>query len=328
MNQVQIRQVPITPSTSPERTPGAWFPTGYYGHFRAKPRIDLSNSFRQLARPNPPKIFIERQTSAATTHKFSDHDNRHKYEADPLIRGAQTGIGRRRSKSRASGVFDPFLIGWLPKDADRKTYVDEIKISSYANDYSHDSIPSSLTTTFDVSSMNPTLSKSLPDIQQTKPSSSKECSIYQAGFSHGQPDAEHSKKIREETFQRYAGTAIRRAQIRQIDRSTNVATCLAWNSADSDVSTTTKTNDKPMNVDVHIPSQTRINSSIEINHHHQSNPYHSESMPTFKNIERPTFDITPLREYYNVKVVPPLRRATSFIQPHTNAMESLITKYM
>ena len=37
------------------------FPNCYYGHFRAKSRADLSNYFRQLARPEPPRKFLDRQ---------------------------------------------------------------------------------------------------------------------------------------------------------------------------------------------------------------------------------------------------------------------------
>lgn len=40
--------------------PSSQFPSGYYGHFRAKSRADLCQYFRQLARPDPPKKFFDR----------------------------------------------------------------------------------------------------------------------------------------------------------------------------------------------------------------------------------------------------------------------------
>ncbi|CAF3906177.1 unnamed protein product [Adineta steineri] len=322
MNQVQVRQVPVTPSTSPERNPGAWFPTGYYGHFRAKPRIELSNSFRQLARPTPPNKFVERQTSAATTHLFSDHDNRHKYEADALIRGAQKGIGRRRVNARVAGKFDPFLISWVPKNVDRNTYIDEVKISSYADDYSRDYASPS-----NEQPSTSSLSKSLPDIQGANKSPAAEGSIYSLGYSHGQPDPEHATQIRDETIKRYAGTRLRRAQYKHIDRSTSVATCLAWNTTDCE-NKPIKNTDKLINIDLPVPAPPpRVIAPVE-NNISQQNPYLSESMPTFKNTEQPRFDATPLREYYSVQIIAPLRRATSFVQPPTYTMEGLISKYM
>jgi len=84
------------------------FPSGYYGHFRAKTRADLCNYFRQLARPTPPKKFLDQQRvklfslaliiflyfilqfkAEASTHMFSVHDNRFKFEGDPLVRCTQ-----------------------------------------------------------------------------------------------------------------------------------------------------------------------------------------------------------------------------------------------
>jgi hypothetical protein len=116
--------------------------------------------------------------------------------------------------------------------------------------------------------------------------------------------------------------------VKRIDQSTNVATCLTWNNHTDSKNQTTKTNDKLINIDLPITLQSHLSSSVEstIN---QANAYKSESMPTFKNVEQPPrFDPTVLREYYSVKVMPTLRRATSFIEPRTHSMESLVAKYM
>ena len=70
MCSVQIREIPSTGSWVSRRSDVLvfhlpifyrQFPTGYYGHSRAKSRIDLCDYYRQLARPEPPKKFLERQ---------------------------------------------------------------------------------------------------------------------------------------------------------------------------------------------------------------------------------------------------------------------------
>lgn len=70
MCSVQIREIPSTGSWVSRRSDVfvfhlpifyRQFPTGYYGHSRAKSRIDLCDYYRQLARPEPPKKFLERQ---------------------------------------------------------------------------------------------------------------------------------------------------------------------------------------------------------------------------------------------------------------------------
>lgn len=88
MSQVQVRQVPLATSTDAQRIIGSWvremksinvflfsfnifqFPTGYYGHFRARSRADLCNYFRHLARPEPPKRFLDRQHVNKTIKKI------------------------------------------------------------------------------------------------------------------------------------------------------------------------------------------------------------------------------------------------------------------
>ena len=64
---------------------GTWHPRGYHGHERAKSRIELSNYYRQLAKPIPPGMFKSRQTESVLKHSFSHHDNRQIFLNDPLI---------------------------------------------------------------------------------------------------------------------------------------------------------------------------------------------------------------------------------------------------
>ena len=73
-----------------------------------------------------------------------------------------------------------------------------------------------------------------------------EGSIYSSAYTHGQPDSQQSKKIRQETFQRYSTTQTRRLQLKHNEQSLNVASCLVWNNTDIE-NKTTKTNDKMMN---------------------------------------------------------------------------------
>jgi hypothetical protein len=243
---------------------------------------------------------------------FSKHDNRFKFECDPLVRGTQAGFGKRKAETNTRGEFDPFFVGWLPKNADRKNYIDDIKTTSYANDYNGDCTSSQILS--DVQSMS---SLSLP---------STEVSVYSSIYNHGQPDNQQAKQIRQETFQRFSTTQTRRAQLQRNDRSTNVASCLAWNSPSSD-DKPIKTNYKKMSMTVPTTLQSRINEHV-MSTINQPKPSQSQLKQVLRTIEQPRIGMTTSREHYTAKIIPPPRAATSFEQTHTNSLDCLISKYM
>ena len=111
------------------------------------------------------------------------------------------GFGKRRSKNNIRGEFDPLFVSWVPKHVDRKAFVDDVKISSYADDYNHD--PTSPHVIAEV--------QSIGTERETNPPTPAplETSVYSSVYKHGQPDHVQSKEIRRETFERFLTTRTR-----------------------------------------------------------------------------------------------------------------------
>ncbi|CAF1122554.1 unnamed protein product [Rotaria sordida] len=357
MSQVQVRQVSLATSTDAQRVVGSWFPSGYYGHFRARSRADLCNYFRQLAQPNPPKKFLDRQKAEATTHAFSRHDNRFKFECDPLVRGTQTGFGKRKAQTNIRGEFDPLFVSWIPKNVDRKTYVDGVKITSYADDYNRDSTaPHTLS---QIQLIQPINNDSEKTTTTLSPSSPLETSVYASTYRHGQPDSEQSKQIRRETFERFLTTRTRLLEQQCNQRSTSVASCLVWNNIHDDKKLPTS-NDKIINIVVPISLQPRVIPNNNINNNYNTTSrqraqsagprlistgsdqpsqkiFPNQTIQTVKStlttLERPHTATTTSREHYTggnfgLKIAPPPRAVTAFEKTPTNSMDSLVAKYM
>ena len=140
----------------------------------------------------------------------------------------QKGFGKRRSQTNARGEFDPLFISWIPKNIDRKTFVDDVKVTSYAGDYNHESTPPRVLS--EVQSMN-------NDNGNKSTSSPSSTSIYSSVYKHGQPDQERSKQIRRETFQRFLSARTHLSQQQQQQgngRGATVASCLVWNHTNDD----------------------------------------------------------------------------------------------
>ncbi|CAF0719257.1 unnamed protein product [Rotaria sp. Silwood1] len=352
MSQVQIRQVSLATSTDAQRVVGSWFPSGYYGHFRARSRADLCNYFRQLARPTPPKKFLDRQKAEATTHAFSRHDNRFKFESDPLVRGTQTGFGKRKAQTNIRGEFDPLFVSWIPKNVDPKAFVDDVKITSYADEYNHDATAPHILA--EVQLVQPIINDN--EKAATLPSSPPEITVYASTYRHGQPDPEQSKQIRRETFERFLTTRTRLVEQQRNQRSTSVASCLVWNNIHDDKKPPIS-NDKMINIVVPISLQPRVipnnnNYNTTSRQRAQSagprlmstgsdqpplKTFPSHSMQTVKTtmttLERPHTATTTSREHYTggnfgLRVAPPPRAATAFEKTPTNSMDSLVSKYM
>ncbi|UJR26482.1 hypothetical protein I4U23_007809 [Adineta vaga] len=230
MSQVHVRQVPFATSTDAQRIVGSWFPTSYYGNFRAKSRADLAQYFRQLAQPIPPKKFIDRQTVEANTHVFSQHDNRFKFECDPLVRNTQSGFGKRKSTANTRGDFNPYLISWIPSNTDHKALAESVKITSYADDYNRATTPSRILS--EIQTIKNTGENNVPI------SLSSNASIYSCAYKHGQPDQERSKEIRQETFQRFLSSRTQMSKQKGSKHSAkgegSVAACMIWNNTTDD----------------------------------------------------------------------------------------------
>ncbi|CAF1358141.1 unnamed protein product [Adineta steineri] len=346
MNQVQVRQVPLTTSSDKQRIVGTWFPTSYYGNFRAKSRADLADYFRQLAQPAPPKKFIDRQTAEANTHIFSQHDNRFKFECDPLVRNTQSGFGKRKAQSNARGEFNPQLISWMPKTTDRKTPVDDVKTTSYDDDYNRESTPSRILSEFQ--------SNENDKEQNARPSSPT--SVYSFSYQHGQPNYERSKQIRHETYQRFLSSHAQLSKQKSNGRSGSVASCMVWNNITNNDNKPSIPKEKiidtvvPIKLERHslidnnnnnITSRQRVQSAgprviFQTPNELLQKPVQSQPMQIFKatiiSKERPHTVTTTSREHYKgasfgSKITIP-RPATPYEQTYTNRMQNLISKYM
>ncbi|XP_035677511.1 uncharacterized protein C3orf84-like [Branchiostoma floridae] len=92
---------------------GAWFPTGYHGHFRSKSRNDFLQEFRRRARPQPPSKFITRIRERPTSHTFSHHDNKNAFVNDGY-HIATAGCGLKKPNNPNLTGFKPDFIHWMP----------------------------------------------------------------------------------------------------------------------------------------------------------------------------------------------------------------------
>ncbi|KAL8618187.1 hypothetical protein ACOMHN_059194 [Nucella lapillus] len=92
-------------------TVGSWFPTGYYGHVRSKPRGDYVCEYRQLAKPQPPCKFVARSLISDDVHPFSVHDNRNSFLSDAVY--FEQGMGRKRTPGKGP-IFKQDFYAWMP----------------------------------------------------------------------------------------------------------------------------------------------------------------------------------------------------------------------
>ena len=271
------------------------------------------------------------------------------------------GFGKRKSKTNIRGEFDPLFVSWIPKNIDRKTFVDDVKLSSYAEQFNHDSTASRTLTEIQPKALVPIE----PERTATTPSE-PDVTIYATTFRHGQPNSERSKQIRQETYQRYLTTRTRLLQNKRYDRSPSVAACLVWNQIQEDQSKSSALSPPPVtDPTIRIvspvtlqprPLPNNINNSPRQRAHSAgprlinaasapvyppaAKPFHSSSVQTFSSptvqMQRPhtaATTTTTSREHYTganfglQKDAPP-RAVTSFEPKHNNSMDSLISKYM
>lgn len=156
---------------------GSWFPTGYYGHHRSKPRHDLYQEFRRTARPIPPKRFITWVRKSPDVHNFSHHDNKHSFPTDASY--FDTGLGRRRGDEKFT-KFRPDLIHWMPHAKELRGM---IPASSYRSDFGPGAKAVSGNITQCISPRVRAQS-SKPYVEMSK----KNFPEYRRSYTHGQPN--------------------------------------------------------------------------------------------------------------------------------------------
>lgn len=257
------------------------------------------------------------------------------------------GFGKRRSKNNVRGEFDPLFVSWVPKHVDRKAFVDDVKISSYADEYNRD--PTSPHIIAEV--------QATATVRETNPPTPAplETSVYTSVYNHGQPDGEQSKGIRRETYERFLTTRTRLHERKATDRSPSVAACLVWSNNETK-KTSAPPNEHMISIVAPITLQPRVNANSNALPRQRAQsagprlmstafnppgpaqkPYQSQSMEMFRTTiatsERPHTATTTSREHYTganfgLRVAPPPRAPTSFEQTHTNSMDSLVSKYM
>jgi hypothetical protein len=265
------------------------------------------------------------------------------------------GFGKRKSKSNVRGEFDPFFVSWIPKNVDRQAFVDDPKISAYAEVYNRDSTSSQ--------TLSDVQSKELSNEQtnQTNVTPALDTSVYATAYRHGQPDQQKSKQIRNETFQRFLTTRTRLAERKSHDRSASVASCLVWNPfrIENNTRKSSTSNDTMIQIAVPVTLQSRVNSepssvqqrvqsagprlvslpissppipSSFIKEENQASSVQTLTTPTV-TMKRPHTAMTTSREHYqggnfSLKQQVPSRATSSFEPRHINSMDSLISKYM
>lgn len=183
---------------------------GYHGHNRAKSRIEISNFYRQLAKPPPPRMFTARQNADVLRHSFSNHDNRQAYLNDPLLFGA--GFGKKKIDSVNKSKWNPDFIAW--KDSNLNLVRNQFYRSIYQRDFASSD---------DIRSSGARLLTGRQAFDNNR------LSVYKLNYSHGEPNEKHSKEVREETYYRFINKNRAKSCLNDEARRTTVASCLVWN---------------------------------------------------------------------------------------------------
>ena len=92
---------------------GVWHPSGYYGAYMSRTRLDYDNRFRKTAKPIPPSQFENRFTVHSSHHPFSAHDNRHIFQNHGSYFGRDTLIGKRKVSGRSYSA-QKGILNWRP----------------------------------------------------------------------------------------------------------------------------------------------------------------------------------------------------------------------
>lgn len=179
---------------------GSWHPRGFHGHFRAKSRIDLSNLYRQKAKPSPPLIFLKRQNEEATKHNFSKHDNRQDILNNPLMFGS--GLGKKKIDSINKNRWNPEFITWC-----EETGRDRIKKTIYQRDFCQSVQPNS-------------------KLLSARKNIDRPVSTYTVNYSNEDTSVDTYREIRHDTYQRFIQK--NRAKSCVPGERSTVASCMVW----------------------------------------------------------------------------------------------------
>ncbi|CAF0995533.1 unnamed protein product [Brachionus calyciflorus] len=179
---------------------GSWHPNSFHGHFRSKSRIELSNLYRQSAKPVPPEKFMRRQIDDATKHNFSIHDNRQNILNDPLLFGS--GLGKKKIESVNKSKWNPEFITWCEESGR-----DRFKKTIYQRDFCLNS------------NQNKKLLTARSNIERP-------ISMYSMSFSNQETTIDDYKQVRHDTYQRFIKK--NRAKTCLPGERTSVASCMVW----------------------------------------------------------------------------------------------------
>ena len=93
---------------------GIWHPSGYYGAYMSRTRLDYDNRFRKSVMPIPPSQFENRYTVHLSHHPFSAHDNRHVFQNHGSYFGTDALIGKRKVSGRSYSA-QKGMLNWRPE---------------------------------------------------------------------------------------------------------------------------------------------------------------------------------------------------------------------
>ena len=202
---------------------GSWFSTGYYGHFRSKSRNDFVCEYRQIAKPVPPKRFLNRAKQPTAKHVFSHHDNRESFRDSALY--FEQGLGRKRV---ANGTynFKQDFITWMPE----KEFVERSRpvVSTYRVDFRYSGNKNGKTKEIPVPVPIP-----VPQIIIKRPKTSFDgvaTSTYRYAHSEGGPNKDIINANNNDALRLSLLNRKNRAMSAKATHRETVATCLNWSS--------------------------------------------------------------------------------------------------
>ncbi|XP_064605526.1 uncharacterized protein C3orf84-like [Liolophura sinensis] len=187
---------------------GSWFPTGFHGHLRSRPRNDFVCEFRKLARPQPPNKFIARSQVKPTAHVFSAHDNRSAFFGDALY--FEQGLGRRRDPNKSYRYKRDF-ISWVPPGRAVEDYPNYPLASTYRLNFQYDEP-----------------GKPVPQIIVKRPMTSFE-GVPTTTYRYSHSNTKHTKEVLDAmTNAAFVNVSSQKPHRSQKPRPESVASCMTW----------------------------------------------------------------------------------------------------
>jgi hypothetical protein len=151
--------------------------------------------------------------------------------------------------------------------------------------------------------------------------------MYANDYTHGQPDSQQSKRIRHETFQRFASTRQRRLLSQRFEQSASVASCMNWHDNRKECVTSPTNNTTAIDSVLPIVSSSSSLSppSVTGEQTDKGQVHFSTTMPTL-----PATDYTRTRTPDSTHFfMPKLTRSITSLEPdHRHEIKELVSKYM